>query len=522
MGASGYVLGMHIRKKKNTSGSTSVLLIDKSGGKYRIVKNFGTTRDEKAIQQLENEAHEYLRQMKGPELDLFDHGVKDNIQAFIETLSNTQVQVIGPELIFGTLYDRIGYGSIREELFRHLVIARLFHPGSKLKTIDYLSRYLHVHYEISQIYRFLDRLCEKEGKNGIKEEVERITYSYSKGVVGGRIEVVFYDLTTLYFESSDEDDLRKSGYSKDGKHQHPQIYLGLLVTTGGNALGYEIFEGNIFEGNTFIAALQQLERKYGLKEVVVIADSGLLSRKNVLLLEEMGYHYILGARLKNSSREIKEKILDLSLSDGEYAVLEQGEKRKLVISYSQARGKKDEKNRDRGIKRLKGQLLHGRLTKSHINNRGYNRFLEMDGKIQIRLNEEKIEEDRKWDGLKGYETNTDLSGDAVIENYSYLWQIERAFRMNKTDLRIRPIYHRLENRIRGHICICFTAYTILLELERLLKRAQSSLTLAKAREVVRNMYQITYILKNSPKTYKKLLKMDQSQQELYDIIHHQT
>jgi len=509
---------MHIRKKKNKSGSTSVLLIDKSGGKYRIVKNFGTTKDDKTIQQLEIQAHEYLRQLKGSELDLFDNPAKVHIHHFIGTISNSQVQVIGPELIFGTLYDRIGYGAIESKLFRHLVIARLFQPGSKLKTVDYLSRYLHVHYEVSQIYRFLDRLCEKRGKKGIKEEVERITYAYSKEVVGGRIEVVFYDLTTLYFESSEEDDLRKTGYSKDGKHQHPQIYLGLLVTTGGNALGYEIFEGNIFEGNTFIVALKRLEKKYGLKEVVVIADAGLLSKRNVMLLEEKGYRYILGARIKNSSKEIKERILSLKLKDGEFAILSKGGKKKLVISYSSIRGMKDEKNRERGLKRLRGQIMHGKLTKSHINNRGYNRFLEMDGQVKIRLNEEKIESDRKWDGLKGYETNTDLTGDAVIENYSYLWEIERAFRMNKTDLRMRPIYHRLENRIRGHICICFVAYTILLELERLLKRAQSGLTLARAREVVRNMYQITYTLEDSPKTYRKLLKMDKDQQELYNII----
>ena len=109
-------------------------------------------------------------------------------------------------------------------------------------------------------------------------------------------------------------------------------------------------------------------------------------------------------------------------------------------------------------------MRSGKLSKEHINNRGYNKYLKLSGEVNITIDYEKYEADSVWDGLKGYVTNTSLSRKKVIENYSQLWQIEKAFRISKTDLRIRPIYHRLKNRIEAHICICFTAYTIYKEL----------------------------------------------------------
>lgn len=155
------------------------------------------------------------------------------VEQAMESLANASIQTIGPELVFGKLYDQIGFGKVSEELFRHLVIARLAFPLSKLKTVEYLYRYQGIDLDIDMIYRFLDKLNDQ-----LKEEVEQIAFAHTKKVLKGHLTVVFYDMTTLYFEASDEDDLRKTGFSKDGKHQHPQIYLGLLVGLGGYAIGY--------------------------------------------------------------------------------------------------------------------------------------------------------------------------------------------------------------------------------------------------------------------------------------------
>ena len=148
--------------------------------------------------------------------------------------------------------------------------------------------------------------------------------------------------------------------------------------------------------------------------------------------------------------------------------------------------------REKGLARLQKKVKSGKLTKQSINNRGYNKYLKLNGTVEVSIDMNKFEADAAWDGIKGYLTNTKLSPQEVIDSYGNLWFIERAFRLNKFDLAVRPIYHRLRNRIEGHICICFTAYTILLELERILKSANSDITIHRAQELTKNMYSISY------------------------------
>ena len=513
---------MYVRRKVNKSGSISVQIVDKAGGFYRVVCSLGTGREDWELVRLEARGRQYIKEHSHPELPFFEPSIDDRIEELLSSLHNSQVQVIGPEAVYGRLYDEIGYNAIRNEMFRHLVICRLFNPGSKLKTIDYLSRYLGRHYSTDQIYRFLDNLCYKDGRRSsgpdIKSRVEEISFAKTKRECGDRIEVVFYDMTTLYFEAADEDDLRKCGFSKDGKHSNPQIFLGLLVATGGNPIGYEIYEGNIFEGHTLIDFIKKMSDKFGFDKPIVVADAGLLSKRNIAGLKAEGYEFILGARPKNDSETVKEAILSLNLKDGEVRVIERGDGTRMVVSKTDRRTAKDRKTRERGLSRLEKRLGSGRLTKANINNKGYNKYLAMEGDVKISIDYDKFRADAAWDGIKGYVTNTGLSNEDVISRYSDLWRIERAFRMNKTDLQVRPIYHRLKNRIEGHICICFTVYTIMLELERLLKAKKSDITLARAQEITKNMYQLTYTLPQSGLTKTALLKMDDEQRELYDIV----
>jgi len=519
-----YLCCMFVRRKPNKTGTVSIQVITKSRGRYEVSCSFGTGRTESELHCLEEKARQYIKEREGLINDLFADEDELKLEEFISTLSNHQLHVIGPELIFGRLYDLIGYGAIESAMFRHLVITRLFHPGSKLKTIDYLHRYQGLSYSTDKIYRFLDNLCWKkqvedktEGED-IKTQVERITFNHTRSVVRGKIDIVFYDMTTLYFESSDEDDLRRTGYSKDGKPHCPQIFLGLLVASGGNPIGYQIFEGNIFEGHTFIPVLEDIEKKYALGRPIVVADSGLLSDKNIQALESNGYKYILGARVRSEAKIIQEQILSLELQDGKTAVIHKDKQTRLIVSKSERRALKDTANRERGLLRLQKRLASGKLTKSSINNRGYNKYLKMEGEIIVFIDMDKFKADASWDGIKGYLTNTRLSAQKIIDNYNNLWYIERAFRMNKTDLKIRPIYHRLRNRIEGHICICFTAYAIMLEVERILKRAKSSLTLNRVQEITKTMYQLTYKLPKSKKTVTKILNMDMEQKEIYGLV----
>ncbi len=449
-------------------------------------------------------------------------------------MANSQVQVVGPELIYGKLYDKIGYDAIDSMMFRHLVICRLFNPGSKLRTVDYLWRYMNVSYNVSDIYKFLDNLCFRKDKDckkdkdgnvvrpkgeDIKTQVERISFAYTKKICGGEISVVFYDMSTLYFEAAEEDDLRKCGFSKDGKHSCPQIFLGLLVASGGNPIGYGIYEGNIHEGKTLIPFIKEMAEKHGFDHPIIVADAGLLSTKNIEALAKEGYEYIIGARVKNEAEEIKSAILAKELKDGELMTVDKGNGVRLVVSMSGKRAKKDAAMREKGLDRLKKKFKSGHLTKQNVNNRGYNKYLKMDGDVTITIDLEKYEADAAWDGIKGYVTNSKLSEKEILENYSNLWFIERAFRMNKGDLRARPIYHRLYNRIEAHICICFTAYTIMLELERTLKAAKSSITIYEAGQLTKTMYRLNFTMPDSNRRMSVILQMDSKQKELYDILY---
>ena len=190
----------------------------------------------------------------------------------------------------------------------------------------------------------------------------------------------------------------------------------------------------------------------------------------------------------------------------------------MIISYSDKRAKKDEYNRKKGLERLEKKIKTGKLTKSNINNRGYNKYLKMDGEIKVSIDKEKFDKDKIWDGLKGYVTNCKLKPEEILESYRNLWHIEKAFRMSKTDLRIRPIYHRLRKRIEAHICLSFVAYAVYKELERVLKLEKYDLSVEKAAELTRNMYQIEIVLPESLHTKKILLKMDENQKRLIKII----
>jgi len=264
--------------------------------------------------------------------------------------------------------------------------------------------------------------------------------------------------------------------------------------------------------------LEAISRKFSLGKPVVIADAGLLTNKNIAALQEAEYEYIIGARLKNESESVKELIIRREYQDETAKIIYQDENKRLIVNYSAKRAKKDFYNRRKGLLRLEKRVKSGKLTKSNINNRGYNKYLQLAGEIDIKIDYQKFEQDALWDGLKGYITNTKLSDDIVLENYRNLFHIERAFRMSKTDLRIRPVYHRLRHRIEAHICIAFTAYTVYKELERVLHEEKASMSLKTASEITHNMYRITYQLPDSKYIKSTLLKMDEQQQELYQII----
>lgn len=497
---------MFVRKKKNSSGSVSIQIIKKINRVNKVIRTIGSSKDPDEINRLYQKGLYELPRLFGA--TLFDQILEPEISE----LSNDNIRVVGPEYVFGRIFNHIGFSAIKDPLFKDLSISRITHPGSKLQLSNYLQENNKKNISDDKIYYFMDRLNTR-----YKEQVEEISFGYTKKVLGGNIGIVFYDMTTIYFESDHSDEFRETGFSKEGKHQHPQIYLGLLVGKNGYPIGYDLFEGSIYEGHTLIPVLERFEKRFHLQKPIVVADAGLLSSDNIDALIDKKYKFILGARIKNESAKVKKQILQLILKDGQIEKITKQDDISLFISYSQKRAAKDAYNREKGLKRLERSLRAGRLTKSNINNRGYNKYLKLEGEVKIEIDYQKFESDCKWDGLKGYITNTNLSGEDVIENYNNLWMIEKAFRISKTDLKIRPIYHRLRNRIEAHICISFVSYLMFKELERVLNESEINISISQAIKQINKMHEVTFCYPNG-NTQRILLKNNPTQEKILEVI----
>lgn len=498
---------MFIRKKKNQSGSVSIQIIQKQQGKYTVIKTLGASKEEEEIDRLYKQAQESIPRLFN-QITLYDDS--PNLPR-VDELSNDDIRVIGPELVFGRIFNHIGFDQIPDQLFKDLVISRITHPGSKLQLAEYLQENSGQEVSANNIYYFMDKLNSR-----YKHQIEDISFAYTRKLLDGNIGVVFYDMTTIYFESSQPDELRKPGFSKDGKHQHPQIFLGLLVGRNGYPIGYDIFEGSIYEGHTLIPIIEKFEKRFNFEKPIVVADAGLLSNENISALTKGGYTFILGARIKNETNTIKKEIEKAAFTDGHIVKLHKPDKTVLYVSYSDTRARKDKANRERGLKRLEKSLNAGRLTKSNINNRGYNKYLKLEGELSIKIDYPKFENDCKWDGLKGYITNTKLNGVQVIDSYNNLWKIEKAFRISKTDLKIRPIYHRIRERIEAHICISFVSFVLFKDLERSLA-LNTNISIKKAIKAINKMYEIVIPLHGDRFSTIKL-KNNKTQQQIIESI----
>lgn len=453
--------------------------------KQRIVRHVGTAFNDEELKRLKDLA-EYIKAsiesetqptLFSPEtmaqmaIEARNRANDEPINVNLKNLREQKRIILGIHDVYGQLYketgfdDVIPYGSRKvsavKNLF-HIVMGRLANPASKMATVLDLSEHFGVTLSLPAVYRMMDQIDQK-----VIERIQQRAYSSASMLLNEPIRVIFYDCTTLYFESFTEDELKQYGYSKDMKFNQSQVLLAIMVTQQGLPLGYEVYEGSRYEGHTLKDAIDKIEKRYRIKEVTFVADSAMLSKENVGLLEEMGKHYILGARIKNLPQAIKEQILDKEsyheISDntsGTYYIKEinyQG--KRLIVTYSSARAQKDAYDRQKSIEKLQSRLnKHTTDPTQLISNYGYKKYIKITGNTNVEINQEKVKEDALWDGLHGVITNnTEYPAKEVIEQYHGLWQVEETFRISKHDLKIRPVFHWTPRRIRAHIGICFMA-----------------------------------------------------------------
>ena len=460
---------MYIRKVK-AKNTTFFQIGQKVKGKFILIKHVGSASFLEEIEGLRLKAVEEMNKIK--------LNKQPSLFPILDTTTRAKLinwKITGFHQIFGYIYDSIRFPK---SLLRDLVVARIAYPKSKAATVRYLDQYLGIIFSEDKIYRFLDTLD--------KNELTKIAFDFVSKKNNG-IALIFYDVTTLYFESNDEDDLRKKGFSKDHKNELPQIVIGLFVDRDGYPFDFDFYEGSIFEGHTFPKAIKSLIEKYQFTDLVIVADAGMLSENNIRFLETEKLHYIVGAKLKGLSEKFKERIFihdftkDPIFETDCKIKLETGEitNKRLIIDFSEKRAKKDKFNRERLIKKLEAKIAD----KKELIKKSKYLLLENQGKV-VGIDQEKIKQDKRHDGLKGYWTNLKdkIKPIEIINQYHNIWKVEKAFRMSKSDLAERPIFHRKFNRIRGHLLICFCSLLVMKEAEKILK--PTNLSLIKTIEIL--------------------------------------
>lgn len=303
---------MFVRKKKNRSGSVSIVVVDKSRGRFREVRQFGVAHTEAEADALYTQAREWIRRYAGQQTIDFGGGAvasENEVDMLVNRIDG--VSINGTQLLLNRIYDSVGFNRIKDDVLRHLVVARISQPSSKLATTSYLRSYFKEDIDLSRIYRYMDKLY-----NSQMELVQEISITHTRSILGGSIGLLFYDVTTLYFEAAPKDDMRQSGFSKDGKTAEAQIVLGLLVSRDGYPLSYSIFNGSQYEGYTMIPIIDDFVSRFSLTDFVIVADSGLMSAKNIRLLRSAGYKYIVGARIKTENSSLREWVLSLEKING--------------------------------------------------------------------------------------------------------------------------------------------------------------------------------------------------------------
>jgi len=439
--------------------------------------------------------------------------------------------VTGIHEIYGALYDKIGFSQIFKKcprsktVMKDIVMARLSRPCSKRSSSELLEKDFGITIALEKIYRMMDTLTE----NRINQ-IQDLCWHYSSRLFTDEIKVMFYDCTTLYFESFTEDDLRSFGYSKDHKFNQGQILLAIMVTQEGLPVGYDVFPGNMSEGHTFKYAIEKIKTRYKVKRAIIVADSGLLSKENIALLEKENLEYILGARLKSLPVAWQNKILDNTEYEKRIkeddilriATYSYTKSKRLIVTHSTKRAEKDRKDREKAIEKLIQKLEKSKTPKALISNFGYKKYIAMDGDVQIKINNDKLDREAMWDGLHGIFTNIKdrkINVEKILSQYHGLWQVEESFRISKHDLRMRPIFHWTANRIRAHIAICFVAFALIRFLQQKIKqKINESFSAEKISEELYRIQESILIDKTNNNRYVVPSKPSQDVIKIYEAM----
>lgn len=492
------VIMVFVRKVPGRPGATKVQIAERKGGRDVVLEHVGTARTEAELAALMQIARRKIH----PGQDELDLGLQDRAEgtpASPAVITGRRAALLWQTL--SSVYARLGFDAIDDEAFKELVLARLIEPASKADTVRVLEEIGAPASSLRTIFRSLARAQKHDYRSTIAEAC------FAHASTAGDVSLCLYDVTTLYFEAEDEDGLRKVGYSKE-RRVDPQIVVGLLVDRGGFPLEIGCFEGNHAETRTLIPIIKGFQARHNLEHFVIVADAGMLSATNLKALDDAGLHFIVGSRLTKAPVDLEAhlrwhgdhftdgQVIDtITPKIGKAAASDPAKRAepvwdpdehpgawRAVWAYSAKRAARDNKTITAQENRARAVIEGEKVPRTP-------RFVKKNAAGHV-LDEKALARARRLVGLKGYVTNipAHLMGPSeVIASYHDLWQVEASFRMSKTDLRARPIFHHTRDAIEAHLTIVFAALAI----ARYIYQA-TGVSLKKLIRTLRPLQQVTF------------------------------
>lgn len=500
---------------------------------YRDKEGKSTHRILYSIGKVEDYTPEQLRRMGIRLYELGGGEIKTLLEGKVEELARYNygyVQVLKKVLHhygLDVIINRIQRSSkLQFDLSNSIMLMlteRLHAPCSKRSNWFNQHEYIGIEpVDLHHLYRSLDKLCEHN------KLIQRQIFQTGRDLFNQQLDVVFYDVTTLYFESETEvqGNLRRKGFSKDGKIGNTQVLFCMLIDKNKHPIGYRIFKGDTFEGHTFEKALEDLRQEYQIDKIIIVADRGMLSNHNIELVREKRYEFIIGERIKSLPQYIQKSLLDKSNYTHEWIYTNNEDEKinvqyttlfyegkTIIATYSAGRAKKDKFDREQKL-----QTAQALLKQPHLLKRKASRYyLKQTGNEKYALNEQKIKADEAYDGILAIATNnTTLSHTEILEQYKQLYKIEHTFRTFKSHLEMRPMFHWTNKRIEGHIYLCYIAYTLLHYVQQKLSAAKTPVSENRLRTMLDHM-QVSLLQHNEEQIYLRA-KLQEGQGVLQQAI----
>jgi len=444
-----------VRKVPTASGATAVQVVHKHGRAVVGIDHVGSAHDDVQLAVLMQVAAKRLRPGQGVlDLDGAGAGARPRVVG-------TRCEVLWDVLT--STYARLGFDELGDAGFRAMVLARLVEPTSKAEVIRVLDQIGAPGVSLRTLFRSLGRAQARD----YRALLASACLAHSARLAG-KAALIMYDCTTLHFTNELEDDLRKVGMSKEHRVD-PQVQIGLLVDPAGFPLEVHLFDGAKAETTTLIPVLKAFQARHGITDMVVVADAGMLSAGNLNAIEDAGFAFIVGSRIVKAPYDLAEHFERHGnyFTDGQ--ILESARimgtgagarSRRVVYQWRFKREQRDQKT-------INAQITKAEKVADGSRPLRRDRFVKISGAAKA-VDWAVVERARQLAGLKGYVTNlpaTTMDGAAIIDAYHDLWHVEQSFRMTKSDLAARPIFHHEREAIEAHITVVFAALAIARDLQ---------------------------------------------------------